>query len=207
MGRRSRTDDGPEFCRLLAAARLGSVEALGQLFEWCAPWLIRVAARELVHDWRTKTTAADCVQDAYLEAQRDFLLFSGTERGEFLNWLRRILLHNLSDHRRRYLTRTRDSSLERPLSEVTKSVPLIANDEPPADQVVAQEEAKQLQSALSNLTLDYQTVIRLRNEEGRSFAEIAQLMDKPTEDAARKLWERALRSLRHAFPDAAALAP
>jgi RNA polymerase sigma-70 factor, ECF subfamily len=207
MGRRSRTDDAREFCRLLAAARQGSIEALGQLFEWCAPWLLRVAARELAHDWRTKTTPADCVQDAYLEAQRDFLLFGGTGRGEFFNWLRRILLHNLSDHRRRYLTQIRDSSLERPLSEVTKSVPLIANDEPPADQVVAQEEAKQLQSALSNLTLDHRTVIRLRNEEERSFAEIAELMDKPSEDAARKLWERALRSLRHSFPGTSALAP
>src|SRR5579871_6856854 len=207
MGRRSRTDDAPEFCRLLAAARRGSVDALGQLFEWSAPWLLRAAARELIHDRHAKTTAADCVQDAYLEAQRDFTRFTGSRRGEFLNWLRRILLHNLSDHRRRYLTRTRDFSLERPLSEVTKSVSLIASDEAPAEQVVAQEEARQLQSALLRLTRDYREVIRLRNEEGRSFAEIAELMDKPSEDAARKLWKRALHSLRHALPDAAALAP
>ncbi len=207
MGRRSRTDDAPEFCRLLAAARRGSVDALGQLFEWSTPWLLRAAARELIHDRYARTTAADCVQDAYLEAQRDFTRFTGSQRGEFLNWLRRILLHNLCDHRRRYLTRTRDFSLERPLNEVTKSVPLIAEDEAPADQVVAQEEAKQVQTALSNLTRDHRIVIRLRNEEGRSFAEIAELMDKPSEDAARKLWERALRSLRHALPDSAALAP
>jgi RNA polymerase sigma-70 factor (ECF subfamily) len=205
MPRRSRTDDAPEFNCLLEAARNGSVDALGQLFEWCTPWLLRVAARELVHDRRTKTTAADCVQDAYLEAQRDFCRFAGDERGEFLNWLRRILLHNLSDHRRRYLTRTRDSSLERPLSEVTKSIPLISNEEPPSEQVVAQEEVRQLQSALSNLTIDYRTVIRLRSEEGRTFAEIAELMRKPSEEAARKLWERAIRSLRHAFPSEFAL--
>jgi RNA polymerase sigma-70 factor, ECF subfamily len=207
MGRRSRTEEAPAFAALLASARRGSLDALGQLFEWCRPWLLRVAGRELVHDRQAKTTAADCVQDTFLEAQRDFSRFCGEERGEFLNWLRRILLHNLSDQRRRYLTRTRDASLERPLSEVNESLPLIAHDKPPGEQVVAQEQARQLQSALSNLPGTYRTVIRLRSEEGRSFAEIARLMSKPSEDAARKLWERALRSLRNAFPDDAALAP
>lgn len=194
------------FPQMLAAARQGSRDALGLLFEWCRPWLVRVAARELVHDRLAKTTAADCVQDTFLEAQRDFPHFTGGERAEFLSWLRRILLHNLSDHRRRFLTRTRDASLERPLSEVNASLPLVAQDEAPGEQVVAEEQARQLQSALANLPGVYRTVIRLRNEEGRSFAEIARLMHKPSEDAARKLWERALRSLRHAF-DLPALMP
>src|SRR5205085_10617633 len=176
MGRRPKAEPISLFNRMLVRARGGSLDALGQLFESCRPWLLNVAHRELHHDRKTKTSAADCVQDAFLEAQRDFVRFQGNDKGEFLNWLRRILLHNLADQRRRFSTHTRDISRERPLSEVTDSVPLVANELSPDDRVEAEEQATQLKSAISSLPGPYRQVIRLRFEEGRSFAEIARLM-------------------------------
>jgi RNA polymerase sigma-70 factor (ECF subfamily) len=208
MGHRPKTAEPISlFNRSLAEARDGSLDALGQLFESCRHWLLNVASRELHHDRKTKTSAADCVQDAFLEAQRDFHRFQGQDKGEFLNWLRRILLNNMADQRRRFSTHTRDISLERPLSEVNDLVPLIANELSPGERVVAEEQASQLESAISTLPGPYRTVIRLRYEEGRSFAEIARLMRKPSEDAARKLWERAMRTLRNAVSHDPATAP
>src|SRR5262245_55441405 len=207
MRRRPTAAPISQFSLVLLEARGGSLDALGRLFESCRPWLLAVAARELYHDHKTKSSAADFVQDAFLEAQRDFERFQGNDKGEFLNWLRRILLHNLADQRRRFSTHTRDISLERPLSEVTDSVPLVANELAPEDRVEAEEQATQLQSAISNLPGPYRQVIRLRFEEGRSFAEIARLMRKPSEDAARKLWERAMRTLRNAISHDATTAP
>ncbi len=207
MGRRPKAEPISFFNRMLFEARGGSLDALGLLFESCRPWLLAVATRELHHDRKTKTSAADCVQDAFLEAQRDFVRFQGLDKGEFLNWLRRILLHNMADQRRWFSTHTRDISLERPLSEVNDSMPLVANELSPGDRVEAEEQASQLRSAISNLPGPYRMVIRLRYEEGRSFAEIARLMRKPSEDAARKLWERAMRTLRNAISHDAATAP
>lgn len=207
MGRRSKAEPISLFNRTLCKARGGSLDALGQLFESCRPWLLNVAIRELHHDRKTKTSAADCVQDVFLEAQRDFGRFAGNDKGEFLNWLRRILLHNMADQRRRFSTHIRDITLERPLSEVNDSMPLVANELSPGDRVEAEEQASELQSAISNLPGPYRMVIRLRYEEGRSFAEIARLMRKPSEDAARKLWERAMRTLRNAISHDATTAP
>jgi RNA polymerase sigma-70 factor (ECF subfamily) len=207
MGRRPKAETVSLFSRLLVEARGGSLDALGQLFESCRHWLLGVAARELHHDRKIKHGAADCVQDAFLEAQRDFQRFLGNDKGEFLNWLRRILLHNMADQRRRFSTHTRDVSLERPLGEVNDAMPLVANELSPGDRVEAEEQARQLQSAILDLPIPYRQVIRLRYEEGRSFAEIARLMRKPSEDAARKLWERAMRTLRNAVSHDATMAP
>ena len=188
--------DGPSFTRELARARDGSREALGHLFELSRPYLLQIAAEELARTLVAKNSVLDCVQDAFLEAQRDFPAFTGDDEREFLGWLRRILLHNLADLRKRYATRTRDLSRELPLSAALASGPLVSNDPSPCDRLAAREQEHALEKALASLPGNYQTVIHLRNGQDRSFAEIARLMGKPTEDAARKLWGRAVVRLR-----------
>src|SRR5262249_7550847 len=69
--------DSGQIARWLAAARQGSVEALGQLLEVCRPYLLKVANDHLTADLRAKLGASDVVQEAFLEAQRDFGQFSG----------------------------------------------------------------------------------------------------------------------------------
>src|SRR5262245_66344392 len=104
MGRRSKAEPISLFNRTLCNARGGSLDALGQLFESCRPWLLNVAIRELHHDRKTKTSAADCVQDAFREAQRDFGRLPGSEKAELLNWLRRLRLRHLAGERRHLQT-------------------------------------------------------------------------------------------------------
>jgi RNA polymerase sigma-70 factor (ECF subfamily) len=190
------TANRSSFALELTQARNGSREALGHLFELARPYLLQIAAEELARTLFAKNSVLDCVQDAFLEAQRDFAAFTGDDEREFLGWLRRILLHNLADLRKRYATRTRDLSRELPLSAALASGPLVCNEPSPCDRLAEREQSHALEKALAALPRNYQTVIQLRNEQDRSFAEIARLMGKPTEDAARKLWIRAVRSLQ-----------
>ena|SRR5262245_24840713 len=184
------------FATELRRARAGSREALGRLFELARPYLVQIAAAELAKHLLAKISVSDCLQDTFLEAQTDLVSFTGHNECEFLGWLRRILLHNLADLRKRFATRTRDLSRELPLSAALAAGPLVCNELSPFDRLAAREQARAVQEALAALPGTYRTVIRLRHEENRSFAEIAQLMGKPTEDAARKLWARAVRTLQ-----------
>jgi RNA polymerase sigma-70 factor (ECF subfamily) len=199
MSRSCRHAPDDRFTRLLSDARTGSLDALGELFEISRPWLLTLAARALFQDQRRKVSAADCVQDAFLEAQRDFPRFGGTTRAEFLSWLRRILMNNLADQRRRYSSRIRDVQLERSLNEVNSQTPLTAWDANPEERVAAEEQAKRLREALAALPRNYRRVLQLRHDDGLTFAEIAKRMHRPSEDAARKLWARAVESLRDAL--------
>jgi RNA polymerase sigma factor (sigma-70 family) len=65
----------------------------------------------------------------------------------------------------------------------------------PSAQAIEREQARALHEALARLPADYCQVLGLRYQEGRSFEEIGQLMNR-SPDAARKLWGRAMERLR-----------
>src|SRR5687768_4941596 len=87
----------------LDAARGGCPDALGRLLERFRPTLLVATVRVLAPDLRGKADESDLVQDALLEAQRDFSRFRGQQPEELLAWLKRILSHNLANFRRHYL--------------------------------------------------------------------------------------------------------
>ncbi len=59
---------------------------------------------------------------------------------------------------------------------------------------------QRLQQALRQLSPDHEAVIRLRNWERLSFAEIGQRLGR-SEEAAKKLWARAITRLKEVLPD------
>jgi RNA polymerase sigma-70 factor (ECF subfamily) len=180
---------------LLAAARSGSREALGQLLDSCRGYLLMVARGELDADLQAKEGASDLVQETFLEAQRDFGQFVGASEGELLAWLRRLLLNNVANFTRRYRTTGKrsverevalDQVANRPLQDA-----LPAAVDSPSGQAVANEEAAALARALDRLPHDLRQVLRLRYEERRPFEEIAVLMGRSA-NAVRKLFARAV---------------
>ena len=162
--------------------------------------LLLVANRELEPELWAKGGASDLVQETFLEAQKDFGSFEGTTRAEVLAWLRRILLNNVSNFRRRYVGSekrqiARELSLDRPgMSSDGRFAPAL--DTPsPSGRAAANEESRALDQALERLPADYREVILLRHEQALSFADVGRLMDR-SEEAARKLWVRAIARLR-----------
>ncbi len=84
-----------EFHELLASARRGETEPLGQLLQWYASYLTILASTQLDHRLRRRVNPSDIVREAMMAAHRDFADFRGQSQGELLGWLRMILIHTL----------------------------------------------------------------------------------------------------------------
>jgi RNA polymerase sigma-70 factor (ECF subfamily) len=191
-----------DLARLLAAARAGSREAMGDALELCRQYLLAVANRQLNPALRAKGGASDLVQQTFLEAQRDFSGFHGTDLDELQAWLKRLLLHNAADFARGFLEtdkRRADREVRLPGADTSDGVGDLASDTPtPSAHAMVGEQEEKLRRALDTLPPDYRLVIVARYQEELSFAEIAQRMDR-TENAVRKLWFRAVEKLEEAL--------
>jgi RNA polymerase sigma-70 factor (ECF subfamily) len=193
--------------RLLHDARHGRADALGQLLDRYRTYLGLLARLQLDRRLQSKVDASDVVQEAFLEAHRDFPNFRGTTEGELVAWLRQVLATNLANCVRRFLgTRCRDVRLERSLAldldqssqEVARS--LAAQESSPSQGAARREQAVLLAEALEQLPPDYREVIILRNLQALSFPEIAQRMARSV-DSVTKVWARALVQLRRSLGD------
>ncbi|HJZ60089.1 MAG TPA: sigma-70 family RNA polymerase sigma factor [Gemmataceae bacterium] len=184
--------------RLLAAARGGSREAMGEALELCRQYLLAVANRQLNPALRAKGGPSDLVQQTFLEAQRDFDRFHGASLDELQAWLKQMLLHNAADFARGFLEtdkRRADREVGLPDADTTGEVDDLASDTPtPSAHAMVGEQEEKVRRALDTLPADYRQVVVWRYQEELSFAEIAQRMGR-TENAVRKLWFRAVMKL------------
>jgi RNA polymerase sigma-70 factor (ECF subfamily) len=187
---------------LLPLARAGSGRALGQLLEQHRNYLRLLARLQIGRYLQSKVDADDLVQDAFLEAHRNFGLFRGQSAAEFLAWLRQILAATLANLVRRYVgTKGRDVRLERDIaagmdqSSRILDGGLVDSQSSPSQRAARSEQAVLLADTLAGLPEDYREVIMLRQLQGLPFAEVAQHMGR-SEDSVQKLWVRALASLR-----------
>lgn len=182
------------------AVRRGDGDAVDRLFHRHRAYLLRIANEELPAMISGKVGASDVVQETLAEAERGLNHFNGDTEAQYLAWLRTILKRNLIDARRRFAdTARRDPRRER--SGGKSAFDGVAGDTPtPSGEARRHEEEAWLVDALGTLNEEHQTVIRLRNWDLMSFAEIGQRMDR-SEDAARKLWARAIDQLQRRMPD------
>jgi RNA polymerase sigma-70 factor (ECF subfamily) len=149
---------GPLTDELLHRARAGDADARGQLLEAYRGYLTLLARVQLGRDLQGKVDPSDLVQEAFLEAHRDFAQFQGQTEAELLAWLRRVLATGLADQVRRYRgTRRRDLRLERQLAaELDRSSQalergLAAPGSSPSARAERREDARRLAEALERL--------------------------------------------------------
>src|SRR5262249_12733855 len=93
-----------DFGHWLSAARDGSRDAMGRVFQACRRYLLHVARHEMNPDLQAKGGASDLVQETFLEAQGTFDRFEGNSEGELRAWLCRLRHHRGAKFRRRYRT-------------------------------------------------------------------------------------------------------
>ncbi len=197
--------DEAGFTELLASARNGDRDALGQLLQWYANYLNILASTQLDRRLRRRLNPSDIVQEAMLAAHQDFADFRGTSQGELLCWLRTILIHTLHRSFKRHIkVEKRDIRREVSLEVVSNRLEnsacnlagiLPAGGASPSAPLQARENAVILADQLSKLKPHYREVIVLRVLQGLSFDEIAQRMDRKC-GAVRMLWLRALESFK-----------
>lgn len=191
----NRSDDPAEFARLIAEARAGSDEALSRLVESCRPYLMFIANNEIDPNIRGKVGASDVVQESLIAAHAMLPDFQGDTQYELRAWLRRILLNDLQDTRRKFVTDKRNVEREIPLRTDSRLIDVVNPDFTPRTEAQVAEETQLLRMAVEKLPDDYQQVIRLRNWQQQSFPEIATVMNRSSE-AVRKLWSRAINQLQ-----------
>ena len=175
----------------LAAVREGNAGRVGELLDFCRPYLLAIAQAELPSDLHGKVGASDLVQETLARGIEHFDDFRGVSPEELAGWLRRILLNHLANVRKAYATGKRASNREQEADSGLADGLQID----PRSELIRREEEARLETALSRLPREYQQVIRMRHQENRSFAEIGAAIDK-SEDAAGKVWARALKRLR-----------
>jgi RNA polymerase sigma-70 factor (ECF subfamily) len=195
----------PEPEQLLRLARAGNGPALGQLLELYRHYLALLARCHISRWLQGKVDASDRVQEAFLEAHRDFAQFRGSSERELVSWLRQILASNLANLAQRYWgSGCRDVRLERQLAaELDQSsrvldLGLLAPQSSPSEQAARREQAVLLADALEQLAEDYREVLVLRHLEELSFPEVARRMGRSV-DSVKNLWARALARLRRSL--------
>lgn len=179
-------------------AQAGDMEAAGVLLDRYRNYLLLIANEEFDSDIQGKAGASDVVQDSMLHAQQHLGKFRGTQETEFRAWLRSILTNDLRQVRRVYSAQKRNVTREISTDADTATNPRPALLDPsltPRSDALQRERTQAIESAMAKLSEDHRQVIELRNLEGLSFERIGQRMDR-SGDAARKLWVRALESLR-----------
>lgn len=166
-------------------------EEVGAILEEFRPYLLAIANSELPRALAGKLAPSDLVQQTITKGFGQFCDFRGTTLGELASWLRRILLNQLNSVKREFGSQKRD--LVREQSADSKLID--HRQASPSGAALSLEERELLNSALERLSDDYRAAIALRYSENLSFAEMGLRLNR-SEDAARKLWARAVKQLK-----------
>jgi len=199
-----------EIDQLFTSARAGSTSCLGRLLTLYSNYLKLLIAAQLDDRLRVRVSPSDIVQETFFEAHRDFHQFRGQSTGEFVAWLRKILVNNLLHVVEQHLlAEKRDVRREVSLEQMGKRLEqstarleslLAGPGDSPSGHAQRNEQEIKLADALAELPSDYRQVILLRHVEGLRFEEVASRMDRSS-GAVRMLWLRALERLRKTFPE------
>jgi len=190
---------------LLAAARRGNRQSIGELLTQYRNYLMLLATMQIESRLQPRVSPSDIVQETMLKAHRHFAQFRGQSERELLAWLRQILVANLARFVEHYLLAAkrdirREVSLERLGAAVESSSARLrsiaaAAGQSPSAAAQRREETVELADRLAQLPAHYREVLVLRNIQGLSFEEAAAQLNRPI-GATRMLWLRAIEKLR-----------
>lgn len=171
---------------LLARARAGDDGALEQLFARHVPLLQKWASGRLPRWARDATDTSDLVQDTVMQTFKRLDAFEPRGEGALQAYLRQAVINRIR-------TLIRRAGKRPPPEEIGSS--FVDEGTSPIEAAIGQQTAEQYDAALERLDPDEREAIVTRVEFGLSFAEVAELLGKPSPDAARMAVVRALVKL------------
>jgi RNA polymerase sigma-70 factor (ECF subfamily) len=160
MTRAVPTDDAD----LVRRTTRGELTAFEALVDRHRPVVVRVAAGIVGSD-----DAEDVSQDAFLRAFHRLERFRG--EAPFRSWLLRITHNAALDH----LARRRPE----PVDPQTFDAAAASDTRPPAERLELRERIERLERKLHGLSHEHRAVLVLRDAEGFSYEEIADITDSP----------------------------
>jgi RNA polymerase sigma-70 factor (ECF subfamily) len=178
---------------LVERAQRGEREAFELLVERYKHKAYRIA----FHFTRQREEAKDISQEAFLRAYTHLNSFDG--RSSFYTWFYRIVVNLCLDHRRkkRFSWLSLDQGGKNAAPEVG-SIGLTDSAPSPEQQVAADELSRRASVALDKLPPKQRTVFILRNHQGLSIREIAEVV-RSSEGTVKVHLHRAVAALRKAL--------
>jgi RNA polymerase sigma-70 factor (ECF subfamily) len=174
-----RTEDAA----LVAALKAGSEEAFALLIAQYSQPIYSLIARSL----KDPADASDITQEVFLKVFRSIRSFHG--EASLRTWLYRIALHEASNQRRWWSRhKKQETTIDTPVSGVSDdasdeglclSATLCSADGSPYDHAAQAELKARIESALRQLPEAFRTVVVLREMEGFSYEEIAEVLEVP----------------------------
>jgi RNA polymerase sigma factor (sigma-70 family) len=168
---------------LLDRAQNGDDRALEELFQRHLAPLQRWARGRLPNWARDLSDTDDLVQETLLRTFKRLDTFDPRGAGALQAYLRQAIINRVRDELRRQGRRPDLASLD---------VVELTGDMSPFEEVIGRETLEQYETALRRLRPEERDAIVARVEMGYSYEELAQVLGKPTADAARKTAQRAL---------------
>jgi RNA polymerase sigma-70 factor (ECF subfamily) len=184
--------------RCIRLAREGQKDALDELLEAHRNYLRVLAASCLHHEMRGKADPSDVVQETLLKVHQNFRHFRGTTELEWMSWLRKILVNQLTDFQKGLRRERRNVAREQPLeSRVDRSSTMLRKLGPapgpsPSQEAQSREAAALVADAIAELEPDDRDVVILRNLHQLDWNEVGARTGR-SPDAARMLWARAMQ--------------
>lgn len=176
---------------LLERMRAGDAIAVHQFYARTEPFLRSVARRLLNPSMRRQVDSVDIAASVFRR------VLTGSMRARFENEQRVLAwLATIARNRIRTLSR----KVKGPRGEEFQDIPATGLPErapaDPSELAALADDVHRFQQAMEKLAEAEQEVIALRDFEGLEYAQVAELMDRPSADAVRKLHQRALAHLR-----------
>ncbi len=168
---------------LLQRARLGDPEAQNELYRRYLPRLNRWARGQLPQGARSVLDTGDVVQEVLIKVIHALPQFEPRHEGGFQGFLRMILTHKMCDVARRVKRRPTGEALDDAIPDGGLS---------PLERAIGRENRERYQAAWRRLSREDRQVIFARLELGFSYEEAAQVLGKPTPNAARVATRRAM---------------
>jgi RNA polymerase sigma-70 factor (ECF subfamily) len=168
---------------LLSRARAGDVDALNELFAEHVPILQRWAHGRLPRWARDIADTTDLVQETVLQTLKRLDQFEYRGHGALQAYLRQTVLNRIRNELRKRASRGATLTIDSGVEDEGTS---------PLDAAIGQQTLEQYDAALARLTADEREATVSRVEFDLSYAELAEVLGKPSADAARMAVVRAL---------------
>ena len=186
------------FAGILERAKTGDPSVVGQLYEISQKYLLLIANQNLDPVVQQKLGASDVVQQSMVVANHKIGGFNGKTKGEFLAWMRKILINECRQAVRGFRkTEKRNVGRERSMAipgSESGEVQLVDRFLTPSSEAATNEQLCLVADALQQLPDIDRRVIDMRNWQELSFDQIGIEINK-SPDAARKIWSRAILRL------------
>lgn len=171
-------------------AKTGDQSAISMIVEKYQPYLWLIADKHLDPSLSGRVSPSDVVQNTFAKLPEKLVAFKGRTEPELRAWLKTTLRNAVHDIRRYHLQKKRSISKEEELQSN-----LFGDANSPSKVMQTKERDSAIEVGLNKLSERDQKILRLRHEQGLTFAEIGKALNVST-DVARMSWGRAISKLK-----------